>query len=171
MGLLDSVLGSVLSGQQAGGAGGLAGVLGSVLGGQAPSQDGQGGGLGGINPALLATLAPIVLSMLSNNSQSGGLGGLIDKFTQAGAGDAVASWLGTGSNQPVSGEQVTQALGSDTVSQIASQLGVDHGEAASGIAAVLPALVDKLTPNGQAPSGGLGSADDIVGMLGRMLQK
>ena len=43
----------------------------------------------------------------------------------------------------------------------------DHG----GIAHILPELIDKLTPNGQAPQGGLGSGDDIVGMLGKMLQR
>ena len=175
MGLLDSVLGSVLAGQQQGGAGGLGGlgqVLGGMLGGQQQPQEGQGGGgLGGISPAVIAGLAPVLISMLSNNSQGGGLGGLIDKFTQAGAGGAVNSWLGTGANQPVSADQVTQAIGPDTLSQIASQLGIGHGEAAGGIAAVLPELVDKLTPHGQAPTGGLGSTDDIVGMLGRMLQK
>ena len=32
-----------------------------------------------------------------------------------------------------------------------------------------PELINKLTPHGQAPQGGLGSTDDIVGMLGKML--
>ncbi|MGB3069427.1 MAG: YidB family protein [Ottowia sp.] len=200
MGLLDSVLGSVLAGQQSqgnaqggpGGLGGLGDVLGGLLGG---AQGGaQGGGLGGvlgdmlgggqhqsqaapggfnINPALIAALLPMLMSMLSNSNSGsgGGLGELLNKFTQAGHGDVANSWVGSGQNAPVTGSQVTDALGQGTISDIAAKLGVDQGMAAGGIAAVLPELIDKLTPGGQAPAGGLGSADDIVGMLSRMLQK
>ncbi|HPK31887.1 YidB family protein [Ottowia sp.] len=172
MGLLDSVLGSVLAGQnqQGGGLGGLGEVLGGMLGGQQQPQQPQGG-TGGLNMGLVAALAPILMSMLANNSSQGGLGGLLDKFTHAGAGDAAGSWVGSGANQPVSPDQVTQALGPDVISQIAAQLGIGHQQAAGGVAAVLPELIDKLTPHGQAPQGGLGSTDDIVGMLGRMLQR
>ena len=55
------------------------------------------------------------------------------------------------------------------IGNIASQLGVGHADAAGGVAQLLPELINKLTPHGQAPQGGLGSTDDIVGMLGKML--
>ncbi|WOP14895.1 YidB family protein [Ottowia sp. SB7-C50] len=169
MGLLDSVLGSVLAGQnQQGGLGGLGNVLGGMLGGQQQAPQGQAGGL---NAGLIAALAPVLIGMLANNGGQGGLGGLLDKFTRAGAGDAANSWIGTGQNQSISPDVVTQALGPDVVGDIAAKLGLGHGDAAGGIAQVLPELIDKLTPHGQAPQGGLGSADDIVGMLGRMLQQ
>lgn len=170
MGLLDSVIGSVLAGQnqQGGGLGGLGNVLGGMLGGgQAPQQQGPGG----LNMGMIAALAPILLSMLANNSQHGGLGGLLDQFTRAGAGDAARSWVGSGANQPVSPDVVTQALGPNVIGDIAAQLGVGQSDAAGGIAQILPELIDKLTPHGQAPQAGLGSADDIMGMLGKMLQR
>ena len=171
MGLLDSVLGSVLAGQnQGGGLGNLGSVLGGMLGGQQQQQP-QQGQMGGINMGLVAALAPILMSMLANNSSQGGLGGLLDKFKQAGAGDAANSWVGTGANQSIDPSQVTEALGPNVIGDIASRLGVGHGDAAGGIAQILPELIDKLTPQGQAPQAGLGSADDIVGMLGRMLQQ
>jgi uncharacterized protein YidB (DUF937 family) len=173
MGLLDSVLGSVLAGQNnpQGGLGGLGDVLGSVLGGgQAPQQPGGQAG-GGLNMGLVAALAPVLMGMLANNSQHGGLGGLLDKFTQAGAGGAAQSWVGAGTNQPVSPDVVTQALGPNVIGDIAARLGVGHGDAAGGIAQVLPELIDKLTPHGQAPQGGLGSEADIMGALTRMLQR
>ena len=94
-----------------------------------------------------------------------------DKFTQAGAGDAAQSWVGGGANQPVSPDVVTQALGPNVIGDIAARLGVGHGDAAGGIAQVLPELIDKLTPHGQAPQGGLGSEADIMGALTRMLQR
>ena len=46
-----------------------------------------------------------------NMQAEGGLGGLLSKFNQAGLGDQVASWVGTGQNLPVSADQLGQVLG------------------------------------------------------------
>ncbi|MFO1401975.1 MAG: YidB family protein [Steroidobacteraceae bacterium] len=48
------------------------------------------------------------------------------------------SWVGTGPNPPVSGAQITQALGPGSIAQIAQQLGLDHGQAGNILAQVLP---------------------------------
>lgn len=162
MGLLDSVLGSVLNGQQGGGAAG-AGGLADVLGGLLGDQGGQGGGL--------AALLPVLVGMLGNDGATGGLAGLSDKFKQAGLGDMLQQWIATGPNPAISGEQLGQVLGVDTLDQIAAQLGVEPGQAAGQLAQVLPGLIDGLTPSGQAPQGGFGNAGDLLGMLGGMLQK
>ncbi|BDT70251.1 hypothetical protein os1_44440 [Comamonadaceae bacterium OS-1] len=160
MGLLDSVLGAVLNNgqQQAQPQGGLGGL---------------GGGLGGIIGMLASNpqLIQVVTGMLSNNGGHGGLGGLADKFGQAGMGDVLASWVGGGQNQPISGDQLGNVLGSDALAGIAAKLGLEPGEAAGQLAQVLPGLVDHLTPNGQAPQGGLGDSSDLFGMLGGLLQK
>jgi uncharacterized protein YidB (DUF937 family) len=158
MGLLDSVLGAALGGGQQQGGGALGSILGSVLGGQ------QGGGLN-------SNLINMAIGMLGNDGAQGGLGGLVSKFQQAGLGDAVGSWIGTGDNQAVSGDQITQALGQDTISDLASKLGMGHGDAAGQLAQVLPGLINHLTPSGQAPAGGLGNAGDLMGMLGGLLKK
>ena len=168
MGLLDSVLGSVLNAQQGGGTGGqggLADVLGGMLGqGQGGAQSGGLGNLG--------ALLPVVIGMLANNGQGGGgLGGLMDKFNQAGLGDVLGSWIRTDPNPPISGEQLGQVLGGEKMSEIASQLGLNEGEAAGQLAQVLPGLIDQLTPQGAAPQGGFGNAGDLMGMLGGLLQK
>ncbi|MDB5846647.1 MAG: hypothetical protein JWP29_399 [Rhodoferax sp.] len=161
MGLLDSVLGAVLNngqqtpGQQPSGAGGLGGGLGSLIGVLAS------------NPQLIQ----VVTSMLANGSAQGGLGGLMAKFEQAGMGDVIGSWVGGGHNQPISGDQLGQVLGSDTLSDIAAKLGVQPDEAASQLSHVLPGLVDKLTPQGQAPAEGLGNHGDLFGMLGGLLEQ
>lgn len=154
MGLLDSVLGAVLNnGQQ--------------------QQQPQGGGLGGIIGMLASNpqLIQAVTGMLGNNSQLGGLGGLVEKFQQAGLGDVVGSWIGTGQNQPISADQLSSVLGSDALSGLAAKLGVDPSEAAGQLAQVLPGLVDHLTPAGQAPQEGLGDSGDLMGALSGMLQK
>lgn len=139
MGLLDSVLGSVLGGAQ------------------------QQGGLG--------ALLPVVTSMLSNDGQQGGLNGLVEKFQQAGLGDVMSSWIGRGENLPISAEQITQVLGSDAVRDMASRLGIDGSQAAGSLSQILPGIIDQLTPQGEAPAGGLGNAGDLVGMLGGLLKR
>ncbi|MFI5447766.1 YidB family protein [Polaromonas sp. UC242_47] len=109
--------------------------------------------------------------MLSNDSPHGGLGGLLQKFQQAGLGDVAGSWVGSGQNQPISGEQLSQVLGPDTMSGLAEKLGVAPGEAAGQLSNILPGLIDHLTPQGQAPEQGLGNAGDLMGMLGGLLNK
>ena len=127
-------------------------VLGMVTGGQ------QGGG----NAALISA----VVGMLGNSGQGGGgLGDLIGKFQQAGMGDVIGSWIGTGQNQPISADQLHNVLGSDTIGNIAQQLGLSHGDAAGQLAQMLPHVLDKLTPNGEAPTGGLGDIGSLLKQL------
>ena len=57
--------------------------------------------------------------MPSNDGDQGGFGGLTAKFQQADLGDVVGSWVGGGQNQPVSGEQLTDVLGTDTKAELA----------------------------------------------------
>lgn len=152
MGFLDSVLGSVLGGQQQAGSAG--GGLGRLI------------GLMVSNPQLLQ----VVTGMLSNDGGHGGLGGLIAKFQQAGMGDVVGSWIGHGDNQAVSADQITEVLGSGTLADIAQKMGISPGDAADQLSSILPGLINHLTPQGAAPAGGLGNAGDLMGMLDGQMQ-
>ncbi len=153
MGLLDSVLGAVTGNNNASAQAG--GGLGAIVGALAQ------------NPQILQAIT----SMLGNDGSHGGLGGLMEKFQQAGMGDVIGSWIGSGTNQPISGEQLSQVLGSDTLSELASKIGMNSGDAAGQLSQVLPGLIDRLTPHGQAPESGLGNAGDLMGMLGGLLGK
>ena len=99
-------------------------------------------GSGGLVAALLA---------LITDPKSGGFGGFIDRFRNAGLGSVVDSWISTGSNEPLTGGQVESALGSDTLDGIASQAGVDRGTASSALGGIIPSIVDTLTPDGDVP--------------------
>ena len=92
---------------------------------------------------------------LINNPETGGIQGLINTFKEKGLGDTVTSWIGTGQNLPISNEQVQAVLGSEQVQSIAQKLGLSSADASSGIANLLPQVIDKLTPNGQLPEGGV----------------
>lgn len=96
-------------------------------------------------------LMKVVLGLIQN--QEGGLGGLLAKFNQAGLSRQAASWVSTGENMPLSGEQLQAALGSGIVGDIASQLGMSGGDASNALANVLPGVIDKLTPQGSVTEG------------------
>jgi uncharacterized protein YidB (DUF937 family) len=99
--------------------------------------------------------------------QNGGLPGIISKFEHGGMADHVGSWVGTGANMPITGAQLQEILGSGSIGEIAQRLGLSHGDASSGLAQVLPNLIDKLTPTGQIPA----DHDDIVERARAMLEK
>ncbi len=131
----------------------VAGGLGQMLGGQ------QAQGAAGDNPML-----QVVMGLMNN---SGGLSGLLDKFQQGGLGDLVQSWVGTGSNLPISAEQIQQVLGSRALGDIASKLGIQPEQAAGELSQALPDVVDKLTPGGQLPAEGdlMATAQQMLGKL------
>ena len=133
------------------------GFLDSILGGQNnPSNE-----PGGANP-LLAVLTGLL-------AQSGGVQGLLNKFTQAGHGDTVSSWVSTGENKQIAPEHVEQVIGPDQISAIAAKLGVDPAQASELVAKFLPNVVDKLTPNGRVDP----TADhpaSLSGLLPSLLQ-
>lgn len=97
-------------------------------------------------------LMDIVMGLITN-PQSGGLQGLIQTFKEKGLGDEMSSWISTGKNQSVSGDQIQHALGGNIIQQIAQQLGSSKSEVSGGLANLLPGLIDKLTPTGKVPEG------------------
>jgi uncharacterized protein YidB (DUF937 family) len=92
---------------------------------------------------------------LINNPQTGGLSGLIEQFNNKGFGGVISSWVSTGENLPVSGEQIDQAFGREKIQEIAQKLNISETEASGGLAALLPQVIDKLTPDGKVPEGGI----------------
>ncbi len=135
-----------------GGSGGLGDMLGGLFGGAGQGMSGSAGGGG---------LAGMLGSLLGNNGQAGGLGGLLHKFDQAGLGDKARSWVGNGQNEDVSGDQVNQALGQDTISNLASRFGINASMLAPLLASLLPSLIDRMTPHGQVPDEGLGDEQEV----------
>jgi uncharacterized protein YidB (DUF937 family) len=79
----------------------------------------------------------------------GSLKGIAEKLQEGGLGEQVKSWLGNGSNLPVTGEQIRGALGNEHVQQIARQLGLPVDAALKLMADHLPGAVDKASPKGK----------------------
>lgn len=137
MGMLDGLLGNVLSGMMTGGS-------------NASAQQNN----------------PLLQMALQILQQNGGVGGLVERFRQAGYGAQADSWVSTGQNQPINADVLQQVLGSGALRDIESQLGGTPGSAAGGLASILPQIVDRMTPQGQVPS----EQDDPVAQALAMLK-
>lgn len=95
-----------------------------------------------------------IMEMLSGGG-SGGLSGLLQTFQEKGLGDVISSWIGTGANQAISADQIQEVLGSDMVRNLAAKAGIPTEEIGGKLAELLPGVIDKLTPDGTIPEGGL----------------
>lgn len=101
--------------------------------------------LGGVVGAEMATVVNHLIQ------QHGGVSGIVNELQSKGLGATVKSWVGTGANQPVSPQDLHQALGADTVSQLAAKVGLNPQELLARLSQALPAAIDHLTPGGQLP--------------------
>ena len=135
------------------------GLLDGLLGGLMGGMSGSGTAAQPQNPLL-----QIALQLLQQN---GGLQGMLSKFQQAGYGAQADSWVSTGQNMPISADALQQVLGHGQLAQIAQQLGMSRGEAAGGLASLLPQMVDRMTPQGQVPA----DHNDIVAQALELLTK
>jgi uncharacterized protein YidB (DUF937 family) len=93
----------------------------------------------------------------------GGLGEILDRFRNAGAGEHVDSWVGKGANRPIQPDQVEKAIDPQTLRDLAAQTGLSHDELLDRLTRELPDAVDKLTPDGRMPVDSPNLLDDVPG--------
>lgn len=162
MGILDDLLGGVLSG-----------AAGQQRGGRPPQGSATaGGGTANIMMALL----PVVLSMLASrgggpragggglgdilgqvlgggnsSGAGGGLGGLLEQMQKAGFGNQARSWVGTDQNIPISPDAMGEIFGKDGLEEIARRAGLTREQTCEGLSQLLPEVVDRVTPGGHEP--------------------
>lgn len=94
---------------------------------------------------VLITAAMVMLD------KAGGIQGVMEKFQKSGLGDIVASWVGTGQNQSITPDQITQALGQENIQVITQEVNIPAEQSGNLLSELLPVLIDQLTPNGQVP--------------------
>lgn len=106
----------------------------------------------GILSQLGAAVLPAVLGeVLGTGNQGGTLNTIIARLEQAGFGNQVKSWIGTGQNLPITADQLKQVLGSDVVRQLAAKYNIPVDQVAEVLAHQLPLAVDKASPDGKLP--------------------
>jgi len=111
-------------------------------------------------------LIKLAMGMLTSK-ETGGLSGLVESFNQKGLADIISSWISTGKNLPISADQIQQGLGEDRIRSLSDATGLSADDTKSKLAELLPDLIDKLTPEGRIPEGGLmGQGMDILKKIG-----
>jgi len=110
-----------------------------------------------------ATIESALSSLLGDGQGGIDIAGLASKMAASGdLGGIVSSWLGDGGNASISADSIMSLLGSGKVADFASTLGTDTETAASGLADVVPEMVDKASSGGSL----LESAGGLGGLLG-----
>lgn len=148
---LGGLVGSVLGGGQQQ-SGGLGGLVGSMLGGGQQQPAGVdvgsilGSVLGGGNKSnMMVALMPLVLGWIQ---RSGGLSQAFNQLSDSGLGDLAGSWMGSGANQALDPSIISKIIGNDHIQQFASQSGMEAGAVQTGLSALLPEIMNQLTPQG-----------------------
>lgn len=77
------------------------------------------------------------------------MGSLISQLNSGGLATLASSWLGSGSNDGISADQILGMFGQSKVENFASALDLDANTAASGLSNMLPDLIDKNSEGGE----------------------
>jgi len=130
-------------------------ILQGVMGG---GQQGQASPIAGILQQVLAV----------QDGDKQGVAAIISKFQSAGLDQHVQSWVGTGQNAPLTGDQVGQAFQPDQIEAWAKQAGTTPDALKDVLAQALPHVVDHLTPGGAVPAES-SQMPDLAGLLSRFM--
>ena len=103
------------------------------------------------------------------------LSSIISNMTNSeGLSEVVGSWLGNGENMPISMDSITDLLGSDKISEFASNLGLSEESAKGALADALPNLIDQATSGENSLVDTMlekiGGVDGAMDMLGKMFR-
>ena len=101
------------------------------------------GVLGGV---VGAEMTQVVSGLIEKH---GGVQGVLSQLEQQGLGETARSWVGDGTNQPISADAVQKAFGSNgTLQELAAKFGMDPQTLAQKLSQALPRAIDHLTPAG-----------------------
>ena len=106
------------------------------------------GGLKGMLGQISGAATPALISAVLAKTDLGGLQGIVAKLQQGGLSDQVQSWLSSGSNLPISADQLRSVLGNQQVQQIAGHFGISTDDALKLLSQHLPNAVDQASPDG-----------------------
>ena len=82
-----------------------------------------------------------------------GMQGIVSRMTDAGMGQQVQSWIGTGENESISGEQIKQVVDPAALQRMSEKTHMQPDQICDHVAQALPKLMDGATPQGTMPTG------------------
>ena len=110
-----------------------------------------------------ATVTSALSSLLGDGSGNIDFAGLASRMASSGElGSILNSWLGDGANGAISADSIMGLLGQDNVADFAGKIGTSTGDAAAGLADVIPQVMDKASSGGSL----LEQAGGLNGFMG-----
>ena len=122
---------------------------------------------GGNNGLDVGSVANALKNLLPGDGNDLNIGALISQFSSGDLTSMVGSWLGDGANDEIGGANITDVLGADKVASFASELGIDSDKASSGLAGMIPELINKNSSGGSLLDS-LGGAEGMAGFAKKL---
>lgn len=101
------------------------------------------------NPQVRQLIHGLIDQFARGEGSSADLQPLVNQVQQAGMGTQLQSWLGNGTNEPITSRQVEDALGTSALDQAAAYAGMTPEKAASDLAKIMPPVIDQASPSGR----------------------
>lgn len=116
----------------------------------------------------LGSVVTALQNLLPTQNGELDLSALIAQFTNGNEGLAnlASSWLSEGDNAALSPSTLLDVLGNDRIANFANSLGLGQDTATSGLAQMLPELIDKNSENGDLLGNAVGGL--AKGLLGKL---
>jgi len=96
----------------------------------------------------VGSVANALKKLLPGDGNDLNIGALVSQFGSGDLASMVGSWLGDGANDAIGSANIADVLGSDKVASFASELGIDSDKASSGLAGMIPELINKNSSGG-----------------------
>lgn len=114
-----------------------------------------------------AEIATALVGLLSNNQGQLDLGSVVNKMQGGDLMSVLASWLGDGPNAAIQPGQLGQLFSNEQIAVFAQKLGISPEAALNGLAAAVPAIMDKSSAGGSLLDrvGGVSGVIDFAGKI------
>jgi uncharacterized protein YidB (DUF937 family) len=139
----------------------MSGLVGQIL------QGVLGGGGQAQSSSILTGVLQQVLAVKDGDKE--GVAAIVQKFQNAGFGSYVQSWVGTGTNQPISVDHVGSVFSPEQISGWAQMAGTTPEAIRDVLARAIPQVVDHLTPGGEVPAQTPPQMVDLAAILGKLM--
>lgn len=110
----------------------------------------------------ISTIISALSGLLGDGKGNLDLANIISKLNANGLSGMLNSWLGDGANKSISTSQITEIFGAGAINNFASKLDLNKETAASGLADMLPQLLDQQSSGGSLLENV--GADGLLGM-------
>ena len=115
------------------------------------------------------SVVPALRGLMGDGNGQLDLAGIVGRLEGSGLASLASSWLGDGANDALSPQKIVDLFGSDRLGAFAGQLGLDDDAATTGLAGMLPELIDKHSSGGSLLAA-VGGGGGLLGAAAKLLR-